>query len=244
MIVIPMNVITIGNNVFRSCTSLQYVYYLGTSTPSSVGTDIFYSTQVYTIRVKNGYSVTLDGKSSTAMGKSSTGSCSYFIDTTTGLFVVYGSGSMGNYRIESTPYSSAPWTDQRHNIKYAIFEYGVTNVASSSFLYWDGNWDNTYKNVKYARIGNTVTTIGQSAFDGNQELQILKIGYGVTTIEKDILVNSNGLNHIYFYGANEPSFAENVFNMATTSPTIHVLLSYSGSTTSFCGYERPFSQEL
>ena len=47
---------------------------------------------------------------------------------------LYGKGSMGDYYNSIVDGSTtAPWKEQRKLMKYVIIEYGVTNVASSSF---------------------------------------------------------------------------------------------------------------
>ena len=102
MIVIPMNVKTIGDYSFSGCSKLKYVYYLGTTQPST-NDNIFEGLSGLTLKVKNGYSFTIGTKQSIPMtNMNQTNQIYYFIDSETGLMVFYGNGEYEAYVIDSS----------------------------------------------------------------------------------------------------------------------------------------------
>ena len=234
-----------------------------------LGNDVFTNTKITSIKVKQDFTETnWNGMTIKKQEKLQTNETFYFLDNETGLFVVYGNGNMGDYYSNSNPYTIAPWRKQRKTLKYVIIEYGVTNIANSSFYYWAGSSSDSYTNIVNIKIGNSVKTIGNDTCKYCESLRTVTIGNSVESIGESAFfyclklttvtirnsVRSIGqysfayspkLVHFYFYGTKEPSYETNVFYQSSSSIIIYVLTTYEDDDeTQFCGYPFEIRKEL
>ena len=256
LLVIPLNVKYIGEKAFSNCLNLVEVYFLGCSSPISSENIFEGSTNVNQIKVKKDCgNVYFQNKTIQTMSKSTSGSVYYFIDTSTGLFVIYGNGKMADYNDKKQP-----WYTIGTGFKNVIYEYGVTSIGKRALNYYP---DGGYKNVKNIRIGNTVTSIGDWAFVWCSSVTSFVLPQSLINIDYGVFWGCSGMTTIYYYGISEPKYKTEKkcgstslcgtgsgvtclpFYCSTSSlKTIYVPSTYSSSLTSFCGKSVTIKKEL
>ena len=255
LLVIPMNVNKIGEYAFSYCESLQHVYYLGLTTPSFVNNIFYKSDNVKQVKVKNDFTDTqFNGNLISKQSKNNTGDVHYFLDTTSGLLVIYGTGDMNSdyYDYENYLPTNAPWKNYREQLKSLIIEYGVTSVGQRAFIH-----DTDYLYLTQVRLGKTlkyfykyafhscgfkkvvfpdsVELIGDNALYSCPYLTTIIIGSGVKSFGINTFSYSSELTTFHFYGLNEPSDGNNIFYGCNKLKTVYVPKDYNGPTDSFCG---------
>ena len=195
-----------------------------------------------------------------------TGNVFYSIDSTTGLTIFYGEGSMlETYFISSSPNSNAPWINSRKNMKNIIIENGVTNIGKSAFYYFADSTSYGYSNVKNVKIGKSVNTIGYRAFWSCSSLKTVVIKSNKLTFNEEVFWSCQKLENFYYYGLAEPLYSsriacwDGVFGCGTDSSrvncapfycavnslkTIFVQTIYNGPKNNFCGKSVTISKIL
>ena len=261
MITIPLNVKSIGDNAFYNCFNLQYIYFLGCTSPE-IGNDIFTGSKVTEIKVKQDCKDTVvftNDLSIIPMVKQSLDDIFYSIDESSGLILFYGEGGMR----DDFEDSKQPWVSYRLTLHSVIIENGVTNVGSDMFFY-ALNSEYGYPTIINARIGKSVTSLGWSIFSGATSLASIVIAsssfksFGYT-----LFWGCFSLETIYFYGLNEPEYDTDdtchnsyycltddylscaPFTCQTDSlTTVYVPIDYNGNENTFCEKTVTIKKEL
>lgn len=101
-----------------------------------------------------------------------------------GLLTISGTGKMGSYGDEATP-----WAEYCQNIKKAVIESGVTSVGDGAFLMEESH-------ITSVTIPDTVTSIGDGAFAFCEELTKITIPASVTSIGEVAFTGCTALKSI------------------------------------------------
>ena len=187
------------------------------------------------MKVKDGCPVSFGEMTLTPLQLTQTSSnVFYFIDEVTGLMVIFGDGATEEY--SKNTYTSYSWYSKANEIKYLIFEKGITSVKQYSFY-------SVYKNLINIRFGSTITTIGKEAFQGDSGIKILfipenvnKFDYGVfdmcTSLET-VHIKSTTLTLGYFSFYRCTSL-KTVYYYSSTPPTCQTSSIYVCEGVQFC----------
>ena len=113
-----------------------------------IGNDVFTNTNVTLIKVKQDFTETRwNGMTIQRQDKrTATNQVFYFLDKDSGLFFVYGRGSMGDYFNETgVPYTSAPWKDDRKQFKHICYSvwsfYFFKLIVRTHFVTTNIHWN-------------------------------------------------------------------------------------------------------
>ena len=136
---------------------------------------------------------------------------SWSLNTSTGEFLIQGSGKMADYKFGVGFPTSPPWYDNRKSIKKVVIQDGVTNLGSSSFMYCE-NLESIEipesvteihdhalircEGLKQIDLPDTLTKIGASALAECESLSQISIPSGVTEIGDYAFSNNPSLTKI------------------------------------------------
>lgn len=155
-ITLPKGITSIGTSAFDGCTALQEVHFLGTKTEwssvtISTGNDPLTNAKIYFADLKLGDNVY------------------YYLNETTGLLTIAGSGPM--YSGEITTLNS------NSSIKEVVIADGVTTIGESLF--------DSCKNLSKVTLPSSIESIGSFAFCFCTSLTEIKLPEGVKSIGTD-----------------------------------------------------------
>ena len=196
-IVIQSTLKTIENKAFANCESLKHVYYLGSMEPITIGSNLFAgSNKVKELKVTEKYRSSSEMFDSVNVTKQSThsgrsGDVYYFIDSETGIFVIYGNGSTVNYNIKK----ELPWENQKDIIKTAIVQKGVVTIGEHFFF--------NQTQLKTVILPKGLKTIKKHSFVLLNQLKSISIPSTVEVIEPNAFWKMNSFEEIIVDESNQ-----------------------------------------
>ena len=207
-VTIPNSVTSIGESAFQSCSKLTEVYCNAGNVPNT-NTSAFDNSNISNVTLYVPIaSVTAYMAAEPWKGFGNiksidedenvfSGACGenvyYFLDTSTGILKITGTGAMKDYYSTSPPLnlSPVPWYYNKSYIKSVEISEGVTSIGRYAFK---GCFDLTS-----ITIPNSVTSIGKGAFDGCNGENIVFSYYPtmvVNVISAGTLIDQIGIDNV------------------------------------------------
>ena len=174
-ITIPESVKTISAQAFRGCDYLKDVYYSGTQEQWSLITVGDYNSHLLEAEFHF---------SDCELGGVCGENAMWYLDETTGVFTVSGTGAMYDFSMST----DNPWNEYRNKIKKVIINEGITTIGEVTF--------NGCDNLKDVEISDTVTAIQYGAFSGSDGLESINIPDSVIAIGDFAFYSCTGLKEL------------------------------------------------
>ena len=231
---IPDSVTAVGDYAFWGCDNLTNVYYGG-------GEEDWND-----ISIGTGNALMTDAAIhyNTTAGGTCGDNLTWTLDAD-GTLTISGTGDMDNYDYSSNPDGSitytAPWYEQRNNIKAVVIENGVTSIGSCTFPECNGLTDMTIPgsvttigdyafwscvNLTSVTFSQTLTGIGEWVFASCTDLTSVILDDSVSSIGEGAFSNCGALTDVYYAGS-ESQWEQididnsNGYNNSLLNATIH-----------------------
>ena len=184
-LIIEHEIDTIEDYGISSCSKLKSVVYLKMNS-FSCGMNVLENCDLCPgIIVKKGYQQTQLGiKSPEIQNEETCGTDCKWFNSSTGIFVIYGTGSMTSY----TAGGSYAWYKYKKSNTLILIEYGITNLPNYGFYSWSL--------LTHAKISDSVTSIGNYGFNGCSKLSTLIMGKSVESIGNFCFLSCSKLTSI------------------------------------------------
>lgn len=184
----------IDASAFRDCTNLTIVgYQKSTARTYSQTNDLAFIDIVTGLPVDN-----------TKCGDNAY----WFLDETSGILTISGSGKMYDYTYEPGKNDVSPWEGKKSKIKAVIIEDGITHIGDYAF-YYASNLESASIPYSVTELGNcafyycgalyniylpsSIKTIGEFAFGYCDSLPNISLPEGIEVIETDLFVGCDSL---------------------------------------------------
>ncbi|MBR4844817.1 MAG: leucine-rich repeat protein, partial [Bacteroidaceae bacterium] len=230
-VTLPEGLEKIGYNVFRNCTSLTEITFLG-GQPTLGGASFYLgkssnpvtatiyspgwaSDDVFTAIVRGNYTTFIyETLTSEPLSGTCGNNANFTLDFSTGVLTINGTGAMTNYSTASP----SPWYDYRNDITSVVIEDGITAIGNYAFYY--------HSAIPSITIPDSVTSIGKYAFASCSAATTVTIGACVTLISQKAFYACKLVTEVNFLG-DQPTLEENSFQMGFSSTSKATATVYS-----------------